>query len=97
MKNITDKTKKWLTIAGLGIVCVALVIAISSQFKTQTPVDDVIASPTAVTDNENNPAIDTGDKAEEKEVVIQANEPGLRCKPQYIDSPFFCEVRQLLL
>jgi len=75
MKNITDKTKKWLTIAGLGIVCVALVIAISSQFKTQTPVDDVIASPTAVTDNKVNPGIDTGDKAEEKEVVIQANVP----------------------
>ena len=50
MKNITDKTKKWLTIAGLGIVCVALVIAISSKFKRQTPVDDVIDPPTAVTD-----------------------------------------------
>jgi len=30
MRNIQDKTKKRLTIAGLGIVCVALVIAISS-------------------------------------------------------------------
>lgn len=75
MKNITDKTKKWLTIAGLGIVCVALVIAISSQFKTETPMGDAIASPTAVTDNKVNPGIDTGDTAEEKEVVIQANEP----------------------
>jgi len=75
MKNITDKTKKCLTIAGLGIVCVALVIAISSKFKTQTPVDDVTAPPTAVTDNKVNPGIDTGDTAEEKEVVIQANEP----------------------
>ena len=75
MKNITDKTKKWLTIAGLGIVCVALVIAISSKFKTQTPVDDVTAPPTAVTDNKVNPGIDPGGKAREKEVVIQANEP----------------------
>jgi len=74
-QNITDKTKKWLTIAGLGIVCVALVIAIFSQFKTQRPVDYVIAPSTAVIDNKVNPGIDTGDKAEEKEVVIQANEP----------------------
>lgn len=75
MKNINDKTKKWLTIAALGIVCVALVIAIASQFKTKTPVDDATAPPTAVIDDKVNPSPDTGDKAGEKEGVIQGNEP----------------------
>lgn len=75
MKNINDKTKKWLTIAGLGIVCVVLVIAIASQFKTKTPVDDATAPPTAVTDDRVNPSPGTGDKAGEKEGVIQSNEP----------------------
>lgn len=35
--KITDRTKKWLTIAGLGVVCVVLVIVIASQFKTEEP------------------------------------------------------------
>ncbi|NPV89731.1 MAG: hypothetical protein HPY50_03005 [Firmicutes bacterium] len=39
MKHIQSKTKKWLTVAGLSIVCLALVIAISSQFKKEPPVD----------------------------------------------------------
>lgn len=37
--KLTDKTKKRLTLTGLGVVCVVLVIAISSQFKTEKPVD----------------------------------------------------------
>lgn len=74
MRNINDKTKKWLTIAGLGIVCVALVISIAFQFKTKTPLNDAVA-PTAITDNEVNLNPDTGDRAGEKEGSIQGNEP----------------------
>jgi len=74
MRNINDKTKKWLTIAALGIICVALVIAIASQFKTKTPVDDATAPPTAITDNEVTPNPDAGGKAGEKVGVIQGNE-----------------------
>lgn len=33
--RLTDRAKKRLTIAGLGVVCVILVIAIASQFKTE--------------------------------------------------------------
>ena len=40
MKNMTDKTKRWLTIAGLGIICVALIALIGSRFVTEPPVDD---------------------------------------------------------
>lgn len=35
--KLTDKAKKRFTLAGLGVVCVALVILIASQFKTETP------------------------------------------------------------
>ncbi len=37
--KLTDKAKKRLTLTGLGVVCVVLIIAISSQFKTEKPVD----------------------------------------------------------
>ena len=37
--KMTDKRKKQLTLAGLGIVSVALVIAIASQFRTEVPKD----------------------------------------------------------
>lgn len=70
MKNIQDKTKKWLTIAGLGIVCLALVIAISSQFKTERPADGGM-NPAPVATGEVNPSADAGDK----EVVIPTNQP----------------------
>ncbi len=35
--KLTEKAKKRLTLAGLGIVCVVLVIAIASQFKGAAP------------------------------------------------------------
>ncbi len=35
--KLTDKIKKRLTLAGLGVVCAVLVIAIASQFKTEAP------------------------------------------------------------
>lgn len=74
MRNIQDKTKKRLTIAGLGIVCVALVIAISSQFKTETPPHGGNA-PASIATVEVNPSADIGGKAGEKEVVVPASEP----------------------
>lgn len=70
MKNINDKTKKWLSIAGLGIVCVALVIAIFFQFKTEKPMNDRTAPSSAAT-GEVNPSADAGDK----EVVIPTTTP----------------------
>lgn len=82
MKKLSDKNKRWLTIAGLGVVCIVLVIAISSQFKTKAPVDDAVA-PSSTVANEVNPSIDTtgtdvkpsSDSANEKGVVVQSVEP----------------------
>ncbi len=58
--KLTDRTKKRLIIAGLGVVCIVLVIAIASQFKTEEPKDaalqpsspasDVVSPGTPVTD-----------------------------------------------
>lgn len=73
MKNIDDKTKKWLSIAGLGMVCVALVIAISFQFKTEKQENDGTAPASAAT-GEVKPSADAGDKVGEKGVVIPTNE-----------------------
>jgi type IV secretory pathway VirB10-like protein len=48
--KLTDKTKKRLTIAGLGVVCVVLVIAIASQFKTEVPKDVTVQPSSTVSD-----------------------------------------------
>ena len=40
--KLSEKAKKRLILAGLGVVCVILVIAISSQFKTVQPEDEAI-------------------------------------------------------
>ena len=37
--KLTDKTKKRLTLAGLGILSIVLVVAIAAQFRTGTPTD----------------------------------------------------------
>lgn len=48
--NLTDRAKKRLTLAGLGVVCVVLVIAISLQFKTEEPKDASVQSPSMISD-----------------------------------------------
>ena len=37
--KLKDKTKKRLTLAGLGILSIVLVVAIAAQFRTGTPTD----------------------------------------------------------
>lgn len=37
--KLTDKTKKRLTLAGLGVLSIVLVVAIAAQFRTGTPTD----------------------------------------------------------
>lgn len=44
--KLTDKAKKRLTIAGLGVVCVVLVILVASRFVTGAPKDDPLPSST---------------------------------------------------
>jgi len=73
MKKLSDKNKRWLTIAGLGVVCIVLAIAISSQFKTKAPVDDAVA-PASTAIGEVNPSHVVSNPAGEKDVVVQTHE-----------------------
>lgn len=41
MKNISDKTKKWLVVTGGLVICAVLVVMISSQLKKE-PIEDVV-------------------------------------------------------
>jgi hypothetical protein len=53
--KLTDKTKKRLTAAGLGAVCVVLVIAIALQFKTEAP-NEISTQPSGTVSDEVNPS-----------------------------------------
>lgn len=53
--KLTDKVKKRLTIAGLGVVCVILVIVIASRFTLEAP-KDVSVQPTGTVSEEVNPS-----------------------------------------
>lgn len=48
--KLSDSVKKRLTIAGLGVVCVVLIIAISSQFKAKQPEDALTQPSSTVSD-----------------------------------------------
>ena len=71
MKNINDKTKKWLVVAGGLALCAVLVVAITGQFKTEKPTDAPLPSQSSsASDVTVDPsAPDSAEK--EKDVVIQ--------------------------
>lgn len=74
MKNMNDKTKRWLTIAGLSIICVALVTVIGSKFITEPPVDELPPiSDVALDDVNPSPDNVDGQTAGENEVVVKPN------------------------
>ena len=71
MKNISDKAKKRLSITGCLAICVALVVLIGQQFKTDKPVDDPLP-PRSSTVSDVSVDPNAPDNAEkEKDVVIQ--------------------------
>lgn len=47
MKNMNDKTKKWLTVTGCLAACAVLVVLIGAQFKTEKPVDAPLPNPSS--------------------------------------------------
>ena len=78
MMNMKDKTKRSLLIAGLCVICVGLIFAISSRFQTETPTGGettpVALAETGVTPDINN-IEETAEKTKDKELVIQLDEP----------------------
>lgn len=72
--KLTDKTKKRLTIAGLGVVCVVLVIAIASRFMPETP-KDVSTEPSSAVTDAVNPSVPTTEAVQAPEVNAQPIDP----------------------
>lgn len=74
MKKLSDKNRRWLTIAGLGVVCVALVIAISSQFHVAKPKDNTAVSSSTVSDKVNVKP-ESSKTTDQTDVAVPASKP----------------------
>ena len=73
MKKLSDQNKRRLTVAGLGVVCVALMIAISSRFHIEKPKDNTAASSFTVSD-EVNVKPESDKTADQTDVTVPASE-----------------------
>lgn len=74
--KLTEKTKRRLTIAGLGVVSIVLVIAIASQFKTKVPKDPEILQTQAVS-SEVTPSVDVPDSSMEPSETPKISVPSI--------------------
>lgn len=71
MKKLSDRSKRSLTIAGIGVVCVAVIIGISYQFKAKGVNDtDVTASSSSSSSEVTVSAIGTNDNATESTAPV---------------------------
>ncbi len=68
MKNINNKTKKWLVVGGCLVACVVLVVLIGSRFTTEPQTDEPIPSQSS---QPSNVTVDTN-AGKEKDVVVAA-------------------------
>ncbi|WP_312906848.1 DUF6550 family protein [Tissierella praeacuta] len=68
MKNISDKTKKWLVVTGGLVICAMLILMISSQFRKEQIEDTLPNQNTEVGDVTIEKPKDT-EKAEKEEVT----------------------------
>ena len=74
--KLADKTKKRLVLAGLGVVCIALVIAIASQFKTEEP-NAVSAQPSSTVSDAVNPSAPPTEQTNTQGVNTKPIEPAV--------------------
>ena len=74
--KLTDKTKKRLVLVGLGVVCVALVIAIASQFITEEP-NAVSAQPFSTVSDAVNPSAPPTEQTNTQGVNAQPIDPAV--------------------
>lgn len=80
MKKLSDKNKRWLIVTGLGVVCIAIVIAISSQFHVEKPKDNTAVSlPTG--SDEANVKPESDKITEQTDVTVPANKPSASSSP----------------
>ena len=67
MKNMNNKTKKWLVVAGCLVICAVLVVMIGNQFKTEPYTDQPLPNTSS---EANDVTVDTNVAEKEKEVVV---------------------------
>lgn len=68
MKNIHDKTKKWLVVAGCLVACIVLVVLIGSRFIPENSAEQLLPSQSSQSSD-----VTVNPNAEkEKEVVVAA-------------------------
>ena len=71
MKNMNDKTKKWLTVAGCLALCAVLVVLIGQQFITPKPVDTALPPQGSEVSNVTvDPKVPDGTEKEKEVTVI---------------------------
>ena len=70
MKNMNDKMKKWLTIAGCLAFCAVLVVLIGQRFHTVKPVDDPLLSQSSEVGEVTVDPSEPNSTEKEKEVVV---------------------------
>ena len=75
--KLTDKTKKRLVLAGLGVVCVALVIAIASQFNTEEPNAVSAPQPSSTVSGAVNPSVPPAEQTNTQGVNAQPIDPAV--------------------
>jgi negative regulator of sigma E activity len=68
MKNISNKTKKWLVVGGCLVACVVLVVLIGSRFTVEPQTDEPIPSQSS---QPSDVKVDTN-AGKEKDVVVAA-------------------------
>ena len=74
--KLADKTKKRLILTGLGVVCVALVIAIASQFKAEEP-NAVSTQPSSTVSDAVNPSVPPTEQTNTQGVNAQPVDPAV--------------------
>lgn len=67
MKNMSNNTKKWLTVAGGLAVCAVLVVLIGARFQTDTVKDAPLSNPSS---QQSDVTVETPTAEKEKEVVV---------------------------
>ncbi|MSU03377.1 DUF6550 family protein [Tissierella pigra] len=68
MKNISEKTKKWLVVTGGLVICAMLILMISSQFRKE-PIEDTLPNQNIEVDDVTIEKPKDTEKAEKEEVT----------------------------
>jgi cytoskeletal protein RodZ len=71
MKNMNDKTKKWMLVAGGLALSAVLVVAIAGQFKTEKPTDAPLPSQSSSVSDVTVDPNRTDNTEKEKDVLVQ--------------------------